>query len=129
MCGRNVFNLPSHQSSCYCSDMEQIFLFDLIWNVLVTKSHFYLSQLSNGHLFQQIQDHSPKPNSAKGMDMEEHPLIIWLVLKLMRVYMYIYCIYCWLNPSISLFVLLDKANILTLTSAQLITNIVGKNFK
>ena len=45
-------------------------------------------------------------NSAKGMDMEEHPVIIWLVLKLTDLYIYI--LHCCLIPSISLFVLLDK---------------------
>ena len=52
--------------------------------------------------------------------MEEHPLVVLLVLKLSKrdLYsLYLYLNHCCLNPSISLYVLLDKANTLTLIQA------------
>ena len=66
--------------------------------------------------FCQKKDNRWLQNPAKGMDMGEHPLINWLVLKLTKIYIFIF--HCCLNPSICLFVLLDK-QILTFNIQQL----------
>ena len=72
-----------------------VYMFLLYWTEIVQYD-------TKGH--KRSEDNRWLQKPTKGMDMEEHPLIVWLVLTLSKKDLYtLYLYHCCLNPSISLY--------------------------